>query len=78
MYLTFFSLFNSSTCEKKLSYKDIFNHEFNIGFLTLKKDHCAVCEEYKNTNTKAEELINKFEKYIKGKEIKFEWVTMCN
>jgi len=38
------------------AYRRIFNYDFNIGFHIPKKDQCSVCETYKNTIQKTQEV----------------------
>lgn len=67
MYLTFCSN-NAIQPVKKHTYKDIINYDFNIGFISPKKDQCAICKHYNYSFIKSEDLTNTFEKHIKSKQ----------
>ena len=58
-----YELYKSWCREKKLDpakkwlYSNIFNFEFNLGFLKPKRDQCDVCERYSNAfDAEKEEL----------------------
>jgi len=51
-------------------YRRLFNTEFNLGFHQPRKDHCDVCNSYKNACTiEKSQLSKKYETHIRNKNL---------
>lgn len=66
-----YDLYKSETEEpvKYHFYRNIFNSEFNIGFLKPKKDLCDLCEAFRCNKTPTQEEISAHEEHIKRRNI---------